>query len=125
MWIVMEGDLELRFEMPDARRTTHENTLSSHNRDNPESQIFGRPCFTPPYKMKLSAYCTSRRCQVLKINAGELNHLMEKDTSIGFKMMRYREPQNTKKNLRIISSDYEHSIPCAFWLSEAPGLYPL
>jgi CRP-like cAMP-binding protein len=89
MWIVMDGNVELRFEMPDARQTTHENTLSSHNRDNPKSQIFGWSCFTPPYKMKLSAYCTSRRCQVVKINAGELNHLMEKDTSIGFKMMRY------------------------------------
>lgn len=89
MWIVIDGNVELRFEMPDARQTTHENTLSSHNRDNPKSQIFGWSCFTPPYKMKLSAYCTSRRCQVLKINAGELNHLMEKDTSIGFKMMRY------------------------------------
>ncbi|OGR26697.1 MAG: hypothetical protein A2277_11975 [Desulfobacterales bacterium RIFOXYA12_FULL_46_15] len=89
MWIVIDGNVELRFEMPDARQTTHENALSSHNRDIPESQIFGWSCFTPPYKMKLSAYCTSRRCQVLKVNAKELNHIMEKDTAIGFKIMRY------------------------------------
>lgn len=89
MWIVIDGNVELRFEMPDARQTTHENTLSSHNRDIPESQIFGWSCFTPPYKMKLSAYCSSRRCQVLKINAAELNNLMEKDMAIGFKIMRY------------------------------------
>ncbi len=89
VWIVIDGNVELRFEMPDARQTTHDNTLSSHNRDVPESQIFGWSCFTPPYKMKLSAYCTSRRCEVLKINARELNKLMEKDTAIGFKIMRY------------------------------------
>jgi len=89
MWIVMDGSVELRFEMPNGAATTSESALSSHSKNIPESQVFGWSCFMPPYKMKLSAYCTSRRCQVLKINAALLNKLMEKDTAIGFKIMRY------------------------------------
>ena len=89
MWIVIDGNVELRFEMPDASSATKENTLSSHNKDLPESQIFGWSCFSPPYKMKLSAYCTSRRCQALKIDAARLNRLMEQDTAMGCKIMRY------------------------------------
>jgi tmRNA-binding protein len=75
--------------MPSAIPTTKENALTSHHKNIPESQIFGWSCFIEPYKMKLSAYCTSRRCKVLKINAQQLNKLMEKDMVIGFKIMRY------------------------------------
>ncbi len=89
MWIVLEGNVELRFEMPNAKISTSETALSSHNKDIPESEVFGWSCFTEPYKMKLSAYCTSRRCKVLKINAAMLNKLMAKDTAIGFKIMSY------------------------------------
>ncbi len=89
MWIVIDGSVELRFEMPNAKISTSENALSSHHPDIPESQIFGWSCFTEPYKMKLSAYCTSRRCKVLKINAGKLNKLMAEDNEIGFKIMSY------------------------------------
>ncbi len=89
MWIVIDGSVELRFEMPNAQSTTSDNALSSHHPDTPESQIFGWSCFTEPYKMKLSAYCTSRRCKVLKINAAMLNKLMAEDHTIGFKIMSY------------------------------------
>ena len=89
MWIVIDGSVELRFEMPNGKSSTNKNTLSSHHKDIPESQIFGWSCFTAPYKMKLSAYCTSRRCQVLKIDAKRLNKLMAQDTAIGFKIMSY------------------------------------
>lgn len=89
MWIVIDGSVELRFEMPNAKTTTRESTLSVHHKDIPESQVFGWSCFTEPYIMKLSAYCTSRRCQAIKINAKLLNNLMAQDTAIGFKIMRY------------------------------------
>ncbi len=89
MWIVIDGSVELRFEMPNGKPATNESTLSSHHKDIPESQIFGWSCFISPYKMKLSAYCTSRRCQVLKIDAIKLNKLMAQDTAIGFKIMSY------------------------------------
>jgi len=89
MWIVIDGSVELRFEMPDARTSTNESMISSHSDDIPESQVFGWSCFISPYKMRLSAYCTSRRCQVIKINAEKLNKLMVSNTDIGFKIMGY------------------------------------
>ncbi len=89
MWIVIDGSVELRFEMPDARTSTNESMISSHHNAIPESQVFGWSCFIPPYKMRLSAYCTSRECQVVKINADKLNKLMASDTDIGFKIMGY------------------------------------
>jgi CRP-like cAMP-binding protein len=89
MWIVIDGRVELRFEMPDARRSTNESMISSHHNGVRESQVFGWSCFIPPYKMRLSAYCTSIKCQVVKINAGKLNKLMASDNDIGFKIMGY------------------------------------
>lgn len=89
MWIVIAGGVELRFEMPNANTTTKDNMVSSHHTEIPESQVFGWSCFIPPYKMRLSAYCISRRCQVVKIDAEKLNKLMASDTEIGFKIMRY------------------------------------
>lgn len=89
MWIVIDGRVELRFEMPDMKPSTNQSTLSSHHKEVPESQVFGWSCFIPPFKMRLSAYCVSRRCQVLKINTAQLNHLMSEDREIGFKIMHY------------------------------------
>lgn len=89
MWIVMNGSVELRFEMPNTISATHKSAVSSHHNDIPESQVFGWSCFIPPYQMRLSAYCTSRKCQVLKIDATKLNSLMMQNTAIGYKIMRY------------------------------------
>jgi hypothetical protein len=89
MWFVVDGSVDLRFEMPGAKVTTGENALSSHHTDIPESQVFGWSCFIPPYRMRLSAYCTSRRCRVVKIDAVKLNNLMSADTAMGYKIMRY------------------------------------
>ncbi len=89
MWIVIEGKVELRFELPDNRPSTSESMVSSHQKETPESQVFGWSCFIPPYKMRLSAYCNSRRCQVLKIDIGNLNQIMAEDKEIGFKIMYY------------------------------------
>ncbi len=89
LWVVIEGNVELRFEMPNGKSAGSENAISSHRNTIPESQVFGWSCFIPPYQMRLSAYCTSRRCKVLKINATKLTHLMEEDNSIGFRLMFY------------------------------------
>ncbi|MCP4020662.1 MAG: cyclic nucleotide-binding domain-containing protein [Desulfobacteraceae bacterium] len=89
MWIVIDGEVALRFETPDAKPSTDESTLSSHRKDIPESQVMGWSCFVPPYKMRLSAYCVSRKCQVIKISRMQLNKLMETNTQIGYKIMRY------------------------------------
>ncbi|MCK5098952.1 MAG: cyclic nucleotide-binding domain-containing protein [Desulfobacteraceae bacterium] len=89
MWIVSSGDVELRFEMPDKAQTSEKNTISSHNKSVPGSRVFGWSCFVPPYTMRLSAYCVSRKCTVIKINSISLNKLMESETQIGYKIMKY------------------------------------
>jgi CRP-like cAMP-binding protein len=89
MWIVIGGEVALRFETPDAKPRSDETTLSSHRKDVSESQVLGWSCFIPPYKMRLSAYCVSRKCQVITIHRTQLNKLMESDTDLGYKIMRY------------------------------------
>ncbi|THB80972.1 MAG: cyclic nucleotide-binding domain-containing protein [Desulfobacteraceae bacterium] len=89
MWVVLEGQVDLRFEMPRSGTTTRRNTVSTHDREAPQSQVFGWSCFIPPYKMRLSAYCSSRRCQVLRVEAAKLNQLMDAEPAIGYKTMQY------------------------------------
>ncbi len=89
MWMVSSGDVELRFEMPDKAQTNKSNTISSHSKAVPSSRVFGWSCFVPPYTMRLSAYCVSRKCTVIKINETALNKLMDAEAQIGYKIMRY------------------------------------
>ncbi len=89
MWIIVDGEVALRFDTPDAKPTTKDSTLSSHRKDIPESQVLGWSCFVPPYKLRLSAYCVSRKCKVIKIGSTPLNKAMETDTQLGYKIMRY------------------------------------
>jgi len=89
LWLVIDGEVALRFETPDGKPSTEETTLSSHRKDIPESQVLGWSCFVPPYKLRLSAYCVSRKCKVVKIGSTPLNKLMKADTQLGYKLMRY------------------------------------
>ncbi len=87
MWIVREGEVQLRFEMPNAKPSTDDNSISSHDNETGESQIFGWSCFIPPYQMRLSAYCVTRRCEVVKIGCTKIKSLMNSDPVIGYKIM--------------------------------------
>ena len=89
MWIVTEGEVELRFEMPNAAPSTSRTAMSTHHKGAPESQVFGWSCFIPPYKMRLSAFCVTRKCTVIKISASALNNLMESEPALGLKLMKY------------------------------------
>ena len=89
LWIVKEGEVQLRFEMPNAKPSTDDTAISSHDNETAESQIFGWSCFIPPYQMRLSAYCVTRRCEVIKINATKLKTLMNSDPVIGYKVMTF------------------------------------
>jgi len=89
LWIVKEGEVQLRFEMPNAKPSTDDNAISSHDNETAESQIFGWSCFIPPYQMRLSAYCVTRRCEVIKINGKKIKSLMNSDPVIGYKIMTY------------------------------------
>jgi len=91
MWNVIEGQVDLRFEMPDRRPTSGEMTVSSVEvkETEPEAKTLGWSCFVPPYKMRLSAYCVTKTCKIVRIKKTALLDLFDKDPLMGYKFMAY------------------------------------
>ncbi len=91
LWFIIEGQVDLRFEMPDGRPSSNELTVSSMEVKNIDSKAktLGWSCFVPPFKMRLSAYCVSRKCKIIKLEKEKLLQMFEKDQSIGYKFMSY------------------------------------
>ncbi len=85
VWIVLEGDVELRTELPGRNRGAAGSSPSFMS----EAQAFGWACFVPPYKYRLSCYCASRWGKVIRLNREDLLAIFEKDEVIGFKVMDY------------------------------------
>ncbi|HMA85089.1 MAG TPA: Crp/Fnr family transcriptional regulator [Desulfosalsimonadaceae bacterium] len=85
VWIVVEGDVELRSEAPEGVRATVEPAVSFMA----EANAFGWTCFVPPYKYQLSGYCSSRHCKLIKFDREDLTELFEKDPVIGLEVMSY------------------------------------
>ncbi len=82
LWIVEEGLIDLRFDLP-GRETSEESTLSSIS----ENKIIGWSSLVPPYKYKLSAYCVSTQCRVLVIDREPLRDLLSKNPETGYRVM--------------------------------------
>jgi len=89
VWFVMEGEVDLRFEMPDGRPTTDETTISKVQAKDFVAKTLGWSCFVPPHKMRLSAYCISRSCKVIKIARENLIRIFDKDHQAGYRFMSY------------------------------------
>ena len=89
LWIVTDGQVDLRFELPGNRPTTDDNTISSLEADNDKKRTLGWSCFVPPFKMMLSAYCITRTCSVLKIPKKDMLALFEKDPLMGYLVLSY------------------------------------
>ena len=91
LWTVIEGQVDLRFEMPDRRDTTAAFTVSSINVGEKKqgSRTLGWSCFVPPYKMRLSAYCESETCRVVRIGKKDLLKIFYTDPRIGYRFMSY------------------------------------
>ena len=87
LWIVTDGKVDLRFELPGNRPTSEETTISSLAAEDDKKRTLGWSCFVPPYKMMLSAYCTTRSCSVIKIAKSDMLTLFEKDESMGYLIM--------------------------------------
>ncbi len=51
------------------------------------TMTFGWSCIVPPHGSPLSAFCTSRKCKILKIERDCLVKLMEKNPDIGYPVM--------------------------------------
>lgn len=84
LWIVVDGEVELRSELSQPQAGTAEQMafLSS-------AQAFGWTCFVPPYKYQLSGYCASRRCRIIRLPREKLLRLFTDYPEIGFAVMQY------------------------------------
>ncbi len=82
LWAVMDGQVDLR---PEADERTRAGDLGSGAAS--EHMVFGWSSFVPPHKYMLSAYCASRRCDLIQLDKACLSELFEKDPEIGYKVM--------------------------------------
>jgi hypothetical protein len=85
VWILAEGDVELRSEPPGKDVSGQEPAVSFTS----AAHAFGWTCFVPPYKYRLSGYCASGKCKVIKFKREDLIRLFESDKSTGYHVMLY------------------------------------
>ena len=79
LYIVKTGQVDLRFDLPE-RPTSEKNTISSIS----EFKAFGWSSLVAPYKYSLSAYCTTKTCEVVKIDQQSLTRLFAEDHRLGY-----------------------------------------
>jgi len=82
LWVVKEGRVDLRFDLPD-RPTSTKNTISSLS----EHMSFGWSSLVAPHKYKLSAYCAAKTCKVIQIEGEALVGLFKQDSKTGYVVM--------------------------------------
>ena len=82
LWIVKEGRVDLRFDLPD-RSTSTKNTISSIS----EFKTFGWSSLVAPHKYRLSAYCATKFCKVILLEREQLVNLFKQDSKTGFQVM--------------------------------------
>ena len=83
LWIVLEGEVELRNDRPEGQPNPVEDPISFISK----AALFGWSSFMPPFKYKLSAYCASQKCEVARIEKKSLVKLFENDADMGFELM--------------------------------------
>lgn len=89
LWIIIDGKVDLRFELPGKHPTTEDNTVTSVKGKIAVAKILGWSCFVSPYKMRLSAYCTSKKCEIIRIKKVDLLKLFQDDPKMGCIIMSY------------------------------------
>ncbi|MCK5783199.1 MAG: cyclic nucleotide-binding domain-containing protein [Desulfobacterales bacterium] len=89
LWIVTDGKVDLRFELPGNISASDENTISSLAAEDDKKRTLGWSCFVPPFRLMLSAYCVTRSCSVIKIAKTDMLALFEKDIVMGYQVMSY------------------------------------
>lgn len=85
IWIARKGEVELRTEDPAAQKNARSASPSFLSK----TQVFGWTCFVPPHKYRLSGYCGSRTCKVIRLKRESLLAIFEKDAVLGLKVMDY------------------------------------
>ncbi len=79
---VIEGGVDLRYDLP-GRKSSEEMTITTIT----EGKVFGWSSFVPPYKLRLSSYCSSKGCQLIEINRDCLLKVFEAQALIGYRVM--------------------------------------
>jgi len=82
LWIVKEGQVDLRFDLPD-RPTSTKNTITSVSK----YMSFGWSSLVAPHKYRLSAYCATNSCKVIQIEREGLLNLFKQDSKTGYVVM--------------------------------------
>lgn len=80
LWIVKEGQVDVGFELPAASEVHALYTV-------PAGKALGWSCFVPPNKYRLSAYCSSGMCTLLKLDRQFLLDYFQKDPAAGYRVM--------------------------------------
>jgi CRP-like cAMP-binding protein len=79
---VIEGKVDLRFDLPGGK-SSEEMTIATIS----DGKSIGWSSFVPPYKYRLSVYCSSKGCQVIEINKAGLIKVFEINSLIGYRVM--------------------------------------
>jgi len=84
VWILLEGNVELRTEPGD-----QEGRADSSPAFLSEAQAFGWTCFVQPNRYRLSGYCASRLCKIIRLERDDLLAIFAQDVVVGFRVMNY------------------------------------
>lgn len=82
LWVVLAGEVDLHWEIP-GRSLSAQKTISTLA----QASTFGCSSLVPPYKYRLSAYCASDTCTLVKIAREKLTALFDNEAAIGYKVM--------------------------------------
>jgi NADP-reducing hydrogenase subunit HndB len=83
LWLVVEGEVDLRFDLPGRPTTSKETTVHTEA----VTKALGWSAFVPPYRYALSAYCSSEICKVAQVEKDYLLKLFEADAKMGYRVM--------------------------------------
>jgi CRP-like cAMP-binding protein len=91
LWMVADGSVDLRFEIPGKQAASARQTVSTVKAGTrkPMAEALGWSCFVPPYQMRLSAYCATATCRIIRIPKEELLKIFEEDPLMGYRFMSF------------------------------------
>ena len=101
MWLLSEGEVSLRFDMPVQMAYDSYSLLKDKDPDHPDASheatsekntvsiitkgmSFGWSCFVQPYIYSLSAYCKSDTCKAVLLDRNCMLRVFSKDPKIGY-----------------------------------------
>jgi NADP-reducing hydrogenase subunit HndB len=106
LWVMMEGQVDLRFELPD-RSSSEKFTIATMT----AGDAFGWSSFVQPFKYGFSAYCASKNCKLLQVDSHCLQEIFEKDVKAGYRIV-FNLAAVVGKRFQQLHDTY-HALPVA------------